>query len=125
VILILDAHVLVWWLRDDPTLSNEARAAIIDPQNDVNVSTATVWELAMKRARGKIELPDDLTAEVEREDFSSLPVTSADAEAAAGLPPHHRDPFDRMLVAQATRLGAVIVSRDAAILGYEVDVLRA
>ena len=125
MILLIDAHVLVWWLADDPALSLEVRSAIADPANDVIVSAATVWELAIKRAKGKIRIPADLSAAIDAAGFTSLPVTSADAETAATLSPHHQDPFDRILVAQAHRLGAVLVSRDAAFDAYDVDILRA
>jgi PIN domain nuclease of toxin-antitoxin system len=125
VILLVDAHVLLWWLADDGTLSHEARAAIADPTNDVIVSAATIWELAIKRAKGKLQAVPDLSAAVEAAAFSSLPVTAADAEAAADLPAHHHDPFDRMLVAQSRRLGAVLVSRDPAFEAYDVEILPA
>ena len=125
MILILDAHALVWWLADDPELTDDARSAIRDPGNDVVVSSATVWELAIKRARGRIDIAPHFTDAVEEAGFSSLPVTSADAEHAAALPPHHRDPFDRMLIAQAQRLDALVVTRDAAFRAYDVDVLSA
>ena len=125
MILLIDAHVLVWWLAEDRTLTDQARSAVADPANDVIVSAASVWELAIKRARGKIRMPDDLSVAVETAGFSSVPVTAEDAEAAAALPPHHRDPFDRMLVAQALRLGAVLVTRDPALDAYGEDVLRA
>jgi PIN domain nuclease of toxin-antitoxin system len=125
VILLLDAHVVVWWLDDDPELAKPARSAISDPANAVVVSAATVWELAIKRALGKLELRADLLRALEEAGFSGAPVTAVDAWTAALLPPHHRDPFDRMLVAQATRLGAVIVSRDRTIPAYDVDVLMA
>jgi PIN domain nuclease of toxin-antitoxin system len=124
LILLIDAHVLVWWLAGDPTLTADARSALADPANEVIVSAATIWELAIKRSKGKIRLDADLTAVVDAAGFASLPVTSADAEAAAELPPHHQDPFDRMLVAQAHRLGAVLVSRDLAFDAYGVDILR-
>jgi PIN domain nuclease of toxin-antitoxin system len=125
VILLLDAHAVLWWLADDPVLAERARSAIADPASDVLVSAATVWEIGIKRALGKLEAPDDLLQAIEGSGFDGLPVTLADADAAAGLPPHHRDPFDRMLVAQAARLGAVIVSRDAAFERYDCDVLPA
>jgi PIN domain nuclease of toxin-antitoxin system len=125
MILLLDAHALVWWLADDQTLDTGARAAIRDPGNDVIVSASTIWELALKRAKGKVELPADLTAAVEQAGFSGLPVTSEDAERASGLPAHHQDPFDRMLVAQAQRLGAIVLTRDRALSAYEVDTLPA
>jgi PIN domain nuclease of toxin-antitoxin system len=125
VILLLDAHAVLWWLADDPTLAAAARRAIADPASDVLVSAATVWEIGIKRALGKLEAPDDLLGAIDASGFDGLPVTLADADLAAGLPPHHRDPFDRMLVAQAHRLAAVIVSRDQAFAPYDCEVLPA
>jgi PIN domain nuclease of toxin-antitoxin system len=125
VILLLDAHALLWWLADDPTLSDAARTAIADPATDVLVSAATVWEISIKRGLGRLEAPDGLVDAIEASGFSGLPVTLADGEAIAALPDHHRDPFDRMLVAQAMRIDAVIVSRDAAFDAYDCDVLTA
>ena len=125
MILLLDAHAVLWWLADDPTLEPAARSAIADPASDVLVSAATVWEIAIKRALGKLDAPDGLTDALEVVGFDVLPVIGYDAEAAGALPPHHRDPFDRMLVAQAQRLGALIVSRDTAFAFYEADVLQA
>jgi PIN domain nuclease of toxin-antitoxin system len=125
VILILDAHALLWWLRDEVTLERAARASIADPANDVVVSAATVWELEIKRAMGKLEAPGDLLALLEAEAFDCIPVHGEDAIAAARLPMHHRDPFDRMVLAQALRLDAIVVSRDAAFDAYDVPVLRA
>jgi PIN domain nuclease of toxin-antitoxin system len=125
VILLLDAHALLWWLGDDPTLQDGARTAIASPANHVLVSAATVWEIEIKRALGKLSAPDGLVDAVEKSGFQALPISLADAERASRLPPHHRDPFDRMLVAQAFRLGAVIVSRDDAFEPYDPEVLRA
>jgi PIN domain nuclease of toxin-antitoxin system len=125
VIFLLDAHALVWWAEDRATLSDAARRAIADPTNDVVVSAASVWELSIKQELGKIRLDVDLEAEIERAGFSALPITAADAVAAGALPRHHRDPFDRMLVAQAARLDAVIVTRDRAFGAYDVHVLTA
>ena len=125
MILLLDAHVLVWWAEDRKTLADGARRAIADPANDVLVSAASVWELAIKQELGKLRLDVDLAASIERGGFSALPVSITDAIAAGALPRHHRDPFDRMLVAQATRLEAVIVSRDRAFAAYDVKVMTA
>lgn len=125
MILLLDAHALLWALADDPTLGREAHDAIASPTNDVLVSAAVVWELAIKQALGKLEAPHDLVSVIEATGFAGLPITLADADAAAGLPPHHRDPFDRMLVAQAQRLGAVVVTRDPALTAYGIDILVA
>jgi PIN domain nuclease of toxin-antitoxin system len=125
VILLLDANALLWWLADDPGLATDARAAIADPTTDVLVSAATVWEVGIKRGLGKLQAPDDLIDAIEASGFDGLPVTLADADRASRLPLHHRDPFDRMLVSQAARVQAVIVSRDPAFAPYEVHVLRA
>lgn len=125
MILLLDAHTVLWWLADDDTLDAQARAAIADPTNDILVSAATVWEIAIKRAIGKLDAPTGLTEVIVRTGFDVLPITGADGEHAGELPAHHRDPFDRMLVAQANRLGALIVSRDAVFAEYGVPVQKA
>ena len=125
MILILDAHALLWWLRDERTLDRDARASVADPANDVVVSAATVWELEIKRASGKLQAPDDLPELLEAEGFDCIPILADDAIRAARLPMHHRDPFDRMVLAQAIRLDAVVVSRDHAFDAYNVPVLRA
>lgn len=125
MILLLDAHALVWSLDQDAELSGPARSSIADAANQVLVSAATVWELAIKRANGKIRLPADLAEAVESMGYTGIPITMADAERAAGLPMHHRDPFDRMLIAQALHLDAIIVSRDRAFAAYDVHQLLA
>ena len=125
MILLLDAHSLLWWLDDDPQLSDDARGAIAHPANDVLVSAATVWEIEIKRALGKLEAPDGLVDVLEPAGLGSLPITLRDAETAARLPAHHRDPFDRILVAQAKRLDALVVSRDPVFGKYGVESLVA
>ena len=125
MILLLDAHAVLWWLADDPDLDPVARSAIADPTNDVLVSAATIWEIAIKQALGKLAAPTGLVAAVEEAGFDVLPITGRDAESAGTLKAHHRDPFDRMLVAQADRVGAVVVSRDRAFLAYGAEVLPA
>jgi PIN domain nuclease of toxin-antitoxin system len=123
--LLLDAHALLWWLADDPSLDRHARDLIADPTNEVIVSAATVWEIAIKRAIGKLSAPDGLAAVLERSGFIEAPVTAADAERAGGLEAIHRDPFDRMLVAQAVRLRAVVVTRDPIFLRYRTETVLA
>jgi len=93
MILLLDAHALLWWLADDATLDAQARDAIANPTNDVLVSAATVWEIAIKRAMGKLVAPDGLTEVIDRTGFGVLPITGADGEHAGKLPLHHQDPF--------------------------------
>jgi PIN domain nuclease of toxin-antitoxin system len=111
--LLLDSHAYLWWLADDPKLSGPALAAISDPANVVLVSAATIWELEIKRALGRIDVGDaDLTAEIGANDFGEMPVRAAHGAAAARLPGHHGDPFDRMLIAQAHAEGLVCVTVD-------------
>ncbi len=97
--LLLDTHVLVWWLSAVSRLTEGARAAISDPRNEVFVSAVTAWEISAKRAKGKMTVPDNLSATVEERGFTHLPLTFHHAEQAGVLPMHHRDPFDRFLIA--------------------------
>ena len=125
MILLLDAHALLWAVSEPGSLGVGARSAIESPSNDVVVSAGSIWELEIKQAIGKIKIEIDLVEELERVGFDILAITAADATSAARLPLHHRDPFDRMLIAQARRLGAVVVTRDAMFDRYEVDILPA
>jgi PIN domain nuclease of toxin-antitoxin system len=124
MILLLDAHAFLWWLRDEE-LDRPARDSIAAPANDVLVSAATVWELEIKRTLGKLRAPDDLVATIEAVGFGCLPILGEDAVRAGRLPLHHRDPFDRMILAQALWLDATIVSRDRAFRAYDVPILPA
>ena len=123
--LLLDTHAFLWWLADAPQLGELARKAIGDERNDVFVSAATGWELAIKRAAGKLQAPDNLDVMVEDSGFSHLPITFFHGEQAGALPMHHRDPFDRMLIAQAQAEGLVIVTKDPYIPRYGVRTLAA
>jgi PIN domain nuclease of toxin-antitoxin system len=125
MILLLDAHALLWWLDGGSTLSAVARAAIAEPANETLISAATVWKLAIKQGLGKLRIDADLLAEIDRVGFSGLPVTMEDGNLAGALPRHHKDPFDRMLVAQAKRLDALIVTRDRAFSAYEIKIITA
>jgi PIN domain nuclease of toxin-antitoxin system len=122
VSLLLDTHALLWWWQDEP-ISDEAAARIADPDVLVAVSAASIWEIAIKRELGKIRFEGPLAAEVHASGFEPLPVVADHAEAAGRLPSLHRDPFDRMLVAQAQVEGLTIVSRDRQLAAYDVDVL--
>jgi PIN domain nuclease of toxin-antitoxin system len=120
--LLADTHAALWWLADDPALSAPARAAIADPTNEILVSAASFWEAAIKRGLGKLRAPDDLPRLLDEEGFDTLPVTAAHAWAVQSLPPHHRDPFDRLLIAQAQAEGATIVTADRRFDSYNVAV---
>ncbi len=123
--LLLDTHALVWWLSDVSELAEDTRGHIANPHNDVFVSAITGWEIAAKRAKGKIAAPRNLAALVEERGFIHLPLTFHHAEQAGDLPMHHRDPFDRFLIAQAQAEGLVLVTRDARIPLYGVRTLVA
>ena len=122
--LLLDTHVVIWWLTDDPTLSDEIKSAL-DQEPDVYVSSATIWEVALKQAIGKLAEPTDLPERIRDSGFRELPITSEHAIVAGRLPLIHRDPFDRMLVAQARCAGLTLVTRDPDIHKYEVSLLDA
>jgi PIN domain nuclease of toxin-antitoxin system len=122
--LLLDSHAYLWWLSDDGQLSATARLAIASPANAVLVSAATIWEIEIKRALGKLDAgDDDLVAEIAANGFGDLPIGPAHAAAAARLPRHHSDPFDRMLIAQAQAEGLACVTTDPAFRGYDVATL--
>jgi PIN domain nuclease of toxin-antitoxin system len=120
VTLLLDTHVLLWWLADDPRLTPAVREAMADPTSTVLVSAVTAWEMAIKAALGKLTVPDGLTRQLTQEGFTELPVTLEDGLAAGALPRHHSDPFDRMLIAQATRRRFVVVTADRRFADYDV-----
>jgi PIN domain nuclease of toxin-antitoxin system len=120
--LLLDNHAFLWWLAEDPKLSVEAKKAVADPSSIV--SAATVWELSIKATLGRLDLDGaDLVKEIEENDFVELPMTARHTLAAATLPRHHEDPFDRMLIAQAQIEGLTVVTRDPAFRAYGVTIL--
>lgn len=122
--LLLDSHTYLWWLSDGPELSAAARAALADPANLVLVSAASIWEIEIKRALGRLDAGSaDLVAEIEANRFGELPILSRHAAAAAKLPRHHEDPFDRMLIAQSQLEGLVCVTPDPAFEAYGVPCL--
>lgn len=123
--LLLDTHVLLWSLDDPARLRGQARDAIADERNDVFVSAASAWEIAIKRALGKLAAPADLEGGMSQQGFSPLHVTFHHAQVAGALPRHHADPFDRMLIAQAQSEGLMLVTRDARMRQYAVETLSA
>ena len=123
--LLLDTHTFVWCLSDVPSLTEEARTAIAEPRNDVFVSAVTGWEISVKRAKGRMIAPDNLSAMIGEKGFIHLPLTFHHAEQAGNLPMHHRDPIDRILVAQALAEGLVLVTRDAFIPLYGIRTMAA
>ena len=129
--LLLDTHVLIWWLAKNPTLSNTAKDAmptasyaIANPDNIVFVSAASAWEITIKKSLGKLQAPDDLKQQLEKQKFTTLAINIDHALAIKQLPHHHKDPFDRILIAQAIHEGLIIVSRDRIFKSYDVAILE-
>lgn len=120
--LLLDTHTLLWWLAGEQ-LGDEITERLSDPTELVAVSAVSIWEASVKEAIGKLVVPEPLPVVVADEGFEALPITMEHAQRAGELPNHHRDPFDRMLVAQAQIEGLSIVSRDQIFRQYDVAVL--
>lgn len=120
--LLLDTHVVLWWLTDDPTLSDDVKSRL-DHDPDVYISSATVWEVTIKQSAGKLTEPADLPERIRGSGFRELGISSKHATVAGRLPPIHRDPFDRVLVGQAQCEGFTLVTRDLQIHKYEVAIL--
>jgi len=121
--ILIDTHVFLWWDQQLRRLSHPLRAAIEDEANEIVVSAATVWEIAIKRATGKLRFDRPIVAAVLALGFEILPVAGAHAEHAGSLPPHHHDPFDRLLIAQAYLEGMVLGTQDRLMRPYGVATL--
>ena len=116
--VLLDTHVFLWWDSQDEALNEATRALIADPVNQVFVSAASIWEIAIKRRLKKLDFCGSAVAAIGANGFHELPILPADAENAGALEWQHNDPFDRLLVAQARRLTFTLATADAAIRGY-------
>ena len=122
--MLLDTHALLWWLTDSPELTKRARAMISDTKNTIFVSAASAWEIATKVRIGKLsvatELTEDFDAQMEQESFRSLSISSSHAIRAGLLPGIHKDPFDRMLIAQAQEQNVPIISNEVLFDAYGI-----
>lgn len=116
--LLLDTHVFLWWRLDSPRLKGRLRQAILDPATEVYVSAAVAWEIVIKRALGRLVFEGGVGEAVIEEGFAPLPVTVAHVDEVASLPDHHRDPFDRLLIAQARREGLTLATHDRIMKRY-------
>ncbi len=122
--LLLDTHVLLWCLADSPHLNQATRELIDDPSLVVYISAASIWEISIKQARGKLQVVmEKLWSALATGDYEELPVTARHAWRAGQLPPYHQDPFDRMLVAQALQEGLTLVTHDNQLKYYEVPII--
>ncbi len=120
---LLDSHVLLWWLQNDPALSSKALRAISSADNEIFISAVTAWELAIKNHSGKLEihkLLDGLESKLTEEGFFTITISMRHALRAGALPSHHRDPFDRMLIAQAQVEDLSLISNDSMFDQYGV-----
>lgn len=116
--LLLDTHILLWWVGNDPTLSARARGLIADPDNTVFVSAVSLWEIWLKHSLGKLRMPSDFEDKLAHEPFESLPLLAVHTREVALLPWHHRDPFDRMLIAQARAEHLIFLTADQVTAAY-------
>ncbi len=125
--MLLDTHAFLWWVTDTPRISAPAHEAIANPGNDILISPVSGWEISIKAALGRLQLPgpppEFIPEQLRRNDFGVLPVSMQHALEVSQLPLHHQDPFDRLLIAQARSDGIPVVSGDAAFGAYDVDVL--
>ena len=122
--ILLDSHVALWWLTDDASTGAHCRQVIASADRAF-VSAVTPWELGIKQALGKLTMPDGLIEELESQGFLRLAITAEHATHASRLPAHHRDPFDRMLIAQAQLEGLTLVSADRNLDSYDVELMDA
>jgi PIN domain nuclease of toxin-antitoxin system len=122
--LLLDTHVFLWWMADAPELRRRHRDAITSAEL-VFVSLASAWEVAIKVALGRLRLPEPFGEGVARSGFEPLPISFEHTEAVARLPPHHRDPFDRMLVAQAQAERLTLLTSDRQLEPYDAELILA
>ena len=121
--LLLDTHVLLWWLDDSLRLPPQMRELIADPERTVFISAATAWEIRIKQKLGKLDLPADFDAALDTSEFHWLSISRVHADATAHLPFHHRDPFDRILIAQAQCESLILLTVDKRLAAYGKNVL--
>ena len=122
--LLLDTHAILWWVTDDPRLSRIAKAAISEPENELFASAAAAYEIVYKQGLGRLHpLPDNLSRQLQREGIVVLPISLDHAVTAASLPGPHRDPWDRIMMAQAQAEGLTVITVDRVFSQYGVPVL--
>lgn len=122
--LFLDTHILLWWLDDNHSLSKQARDAIATTDNLIFISVAVIWEIRIKQALGKLEIPPDFMIILKQQGFEILSITANHAYKVGDLPMHHRDPFDRLLITQAMEEGLTIMTHDRVFKKYGVPLLE-
>lgn len=125
--VLLDTHTFLWWNTDDPLLSLHAKEIIASGENEVFLSAASVWEIVIKTAKGKLVLPEApaqyIANRMSLYRFRPLPIQISHAACVYDLPPHHNDPFDRMLIAQSRLESIPLVTRDEDIRHYDLEIV--
>lgn len=122
---LLDTHVLLWWLAEPKKLSKRAFEIISDQENQINVSSVSFWELAIKGSIGRVTIPQNLLPIVEHNNFTILPMNAEEALSTLDLPNLHKDPFDRLLIAQAKYNSLIFITQDTAIQDYPITLIKA
>jgi len=122
--ILLDTHMILWWLNNDPLLPEFSRNLISDSDTICFISSASIWEISIKSALGKLEIPDDYLEELRDEGFLELPIRWEHARMVKELPLHHHDPFDRILIAQSNREKLFLVTVDDEIKQYQEQLYR-
>jgi PIN domain nuclease of toxin-antitoxin system len=121
---LIDTHILLWWLADDSALSSKASTLISDENNMIFVSVASIWEMIIKKALGKLKAPNDVEKVIKENNFKELPITLQHVIALDHLPNYHKDPFDRILVAQAKCEALTLITADEKLTLYEVSHMK-
>ena len=121
--LLLDTHVLIWWLEGGKKITPKLREKIGLPDNEIFISAASAWEIAIKKTSGKLQTPDDLEEQIKHHSFTPLNIELSHAQRAGALPLHHRDPFDRMLIAQCQIEDLILATHDTKLSMYDVPLL--
>jgi PIN domain nuclease of toxin-antitoxin system len=122
--LLLDTHVLLWWLDDHSELSPKIKRQIANRENLVFLSAAVIWEIRIKEALGKLDIPPDFQTILDGQPFEKLPIKLEHAHAVSALTHHHRDPFDRILIAQAATERLIMVTQDPVFEKYSIALLQ-
>jgi PIN domain nuclease of toxin-antitoxin system len=121
---LLDTHIALWWLSDHERLSKEQFDFIYSKNSQIILSAASIWEIRIKESLGKLEVPSNILEIIKEENIEFLPITAQHANHTRTLPPLHKDPFDRIIIAQAKLEGLTLISSDQAFSGYDVEIIR-
>ena len=122
---LLDTHIALWWLTEPEKIHAKARKIIQDKSNDIFISSASFWEIAIKKSIGRLTMPHNLLETIALEGFKTLPIMPEECIGVADLPMHHTDPFDRLIVMQAKLYNLAILTRDNKIPDYPVITIKA